>query len=240
MRVWVTRAQPGAAATAGRLRALGFEPLVAPLITVETVADDPVDLTGVVALAFTSANGVAAFSGQCPARALPVFAVGAATAEAARNVGFVQVSSADGDVDALAALIAARGPHLGAVLYPGPAEAAGDLVGALAQRGVLSRRLVVYRSVDRFPDDATAALIPTLDAVLLHAPRAARTLASWLRSHPTANLMAPNLTALCLSANVAAPLAGLALAAVRVASAPVEDALLALLESPGIRPAGAG
>ena len=32
-RVWVTRAEPGAARTADRLTALGFTPIVAPLLT---------------------------------------------------------------------------------------------------------------------------------------------------------------------------------------------------------------
>ncbi|WP_392354638.1 hypothetical protein V8F63_04600 [Brevundimonas sp. LF-1] len=32
-RVWVTRAEPGAARTADRLTALGFEPVVVPLLT---------------------------------------------------------------------------------------------------------------------------------------------------------------------------------------------------------------
>ncbi|HUH09275.1 MAG TPA: hypothetical protein VLZ73_01880, partial [Brevundimonas sp.] len=32
-RVWVTRAEPGAARTAERLTALGFDPVVVPLLT---------------------------------------------------------------------------------------------------------------------------------------------------------------------------------------------------------------
>ena len=56
--VWVTRAQPGAAATAERLRAMGYEPLVAPLLEVRTLPGGPIDLTGVAALAFTSASGI--------------------------------------------------------------------------------------------------------------------------------------------------------------------------------------
>jgi uroporphyrinogen-III synthase len=223
-RVWVTRAEPGATATAGRLRDLGFEPVVAPLIVIEPVGEGPIDLTGVGALAFTSANGVAAFAARSVERVLPVFAVGAATAQVARQAGFRGVSSADGDVDALAPLVAARGPYPGVVLHPGAAEGAGDLTGALTGLGVPARRLVVYRSVDVSPGDATAAQVRDLTAVLLHSPRAGRGLARWLRANP-----APDLVALCLSAQVALPLADLPLAAVRVAAAPTEDAVLALL-----------
>ena len=81
--IWVTRAQPGAGATADRLRSMSFEPLVAPLLEVRPLAGGPIDLTGVTALAFTSANGVAAFAVRSEERSMPVFAVGGATAEAA-------------------------------------------------------------------------------------------------------------------------------------------------------------
>src|SRR5258708_2588521 len=62
-KIWITRAQPGAASTAERVRALGHEAIVAPLLAVRALEDVQVDLRGVAALAFTSANGVRAFSG---------------------------------------------------------------------------------------------------------------------------------------------------------------------------------
>src|SRR5437868_3236256 len=60
-RIWITRARPGAEATASRLRDAGFEPVIAPVLEARPIADAAVDLTGVDALAFTSAAGVAAF-----------------------------------------------------------------------------------------------------------------------------------------------------------------------------------
>jgi uroporphyrinogen-III synthase len=228
--VWVTRAQPGAEATAGRLRAMGFEPHIAPLLEVRAVGGRPIDLAGVAALAFTSANGAAAFAARSAARALPVFAVGAATAAAAGEAGFTSVISADGDVAALASVIAARAPLAGDVLHPGPVEPAGDLVGALAALGVPARALAVYETVARPPVTATQALVPALAAVLLHSPRAAGVLADHLADHP-----APALMALCLSDAVAVRLRASAVAAVRTASAPTEAALLALLGAAGAR-----
>ncbi len=223
-RVWVTRASPAAQATAERLRALGFEPVVAPLLEVRAVPGGPIDLTGVAALAFTSANGVAAFAARSTERVLPVFTVGAATAEAARSAGFASVVSADGDVDALAPVIAAHGPFAGAVLHPGLVEAAGDLTGALMELGVRATRLVVYETVIRLLDPAEAALIAGVDAVLLHSPKAARALADLIGAAP-----AGRLTAICLSANVAAPVASIGLAAVLTAAEPTEAALLETL-----------
>ena len=51
LRVWITRAQPGADATAERVRALGHEAVVAPLLAVRPLSDVEIDLTGVAALA---------------------------------------------------------------------------------------------------------------------------------------------------------------------------------------------
>jgi uroporphyrinogen-III synthase len=222
--VWVTRARPAADATAARLRGLGYEPLVAPLLEVRSLAGGPIDLAGVAALAFTSANGVAAFAARSTERDLPVFAVGATTTMAAREAGFVSVVSADGDVAALAGAIAARAPFSGEVLHPGAAEPAGDLIGALAKLGVPARALPVYETVSRAPDEATAARIPDLAAVLLHSPKAARVLADHLTYR-----RAPKLAALCLSDAVATPLRASGLAVLSTAAEPNEAALLALL-----------
>ncbi len=84
-KIWITRAEPGAAATAERVRALGHEAVVAPLLAIQPLVDARVDLTDVGALAFTSANGVRAFAEKSAERSLKVFAVGLATAKAARQ-----------------------------------------------------------------------------------------------------------------------------------------------------------
>ena len=116
-KIWITRAQPAADATAERVRALGHEALVAPLLAVRPLSGVEVDLSGIAALAFTSANGVRAFADLSGERSLRVFAVGAATAQAARAAGFKLVLSADGDVEALAEGLGQRRSELrGAVL----------------------------------------------------------------------------------------------------------------------------
>ena len=227
-RIWVTRASPGAEATAARLAALGFEALVDPLLDVRDLS--PVlDLTGVAALAFTSVNGVAAFARLDDDRTRPVFAVGDRTAQAARAAGFADVISADGDVAALAALIVAQTSDLdGAVLHPSAQEPAGDLLSPLAQAGLSARRLAVYETVERNPLPETLERLAELDTVLLHSPRAARKLSEVLAKRP-----APALRALCLSAAVAQPLETLvqagALASVAFAPHPSETALLHFL-----------
>ena len=116
MRVWVTRAQPQAAATAERLVQMGHEPVVSPLIETRLVPATLDGLAGAGALAFTSQAAIdaALLQDLVPALAdLPVFAVGDATADAAQRAGFKQVLSAGGAITDLATLILASPPLLG-------------------------------------------------------------------------------------------------------------------------------
>ena len=172
-RVWVTRAEPGASRTADRLTALGFEPVVAPLVAIQPIPQAAPDLTGFAALAFTSGNGVAAFAALTPDRSRPVFTVGDATAETARAAGFAPVRSAGGDLDRLAALLMRQGPAIGPLLVPGALEPAGDLP-ALLRGHVEATALPVYEAV------ATGAAAPgAFDALLIDSARAARAGCRW-------------------------------------------------------------
>lgn len=216
MRVWVTRAQPGADATAARLRALGHDPVVEPVLRIRPLAGVRLDLEGIDALAFTSANAVTAFAALSDRRDRRVFAVGEATAAAARAAGFAAVDSADGDVRTLAAHIAASGFE-GTVLHPGATEPAGDLAAA----GLSVRAVPVYETA------ATGVPPPAeIDAVLVHSPKAARIVARLL-----AGTRAEPVEAFALSAACAAPLKGCGFRRLSVAPYPNETALLTLLAS---------
>jgi uroporphyrinogen-III synthase len=89
MPVVVVRPQPGAEATAARLRALGVEPLVAPLFAVSPLPWTPPAPTDFDALLLTSANAVRhAGPALDRYRSLPVWCVGPTTTAAAVQAGF--------------------------------------------------------------------------------------------------------------------------------------------------------
>ncbi len=210
--VWVTRTLPGAETTAERVRAAGFEPFIAPLLKVVFEQGGDIDLDGVTALAFTSANGARAFAARSARRDLPVFAVGKGTAKAARDEGFTEVTASDGDVLALAHAIPQGG---GAVFHAGAAEPAADLVAALESRGIAAQGLVVYRTIPATLSEADLATAAQADFLLLQSAKAARAFRDLGLEGPRPICLSPAIAAL--------------LGATTIASAPTEDALIAAL-----------
>jgi uroporphyrinogen-III synthase len=217
VRVWVTRARPGADRTARAVADLGHDPIVAPVLEVHDLPvalPPPSDM-----LAFTSANAVAAWARLTSGRSSPVFAVGDATATAAREAGFADVRSAAGDGAALADLIAKTAPAT--VLWPRAAEIAFDLEAALSGR-VPVRSLPVYETRPTSPPPR-----PDFDAVLIQSPRAARRVAEILPAEAARGRLA-----LAVSPAAARPLGALPFKTIRVADRPDEAHLLAPLGKP--------
>jgi uroporphyrinogen-III synthase len=234
MYILVTRPLPEGERTAAALRARGHQALVASLMRVETiVADLAGDWSAVI---ITSANAVRAIAGRSETAKyfrLPLFVVGRRSAEAAREAGFINVNSADGDGDNLAELVAAgcKGAAL-PLLYLAGEDRAVDLEGELHQLGISVKTVVVYRGVTvPFPSSLAEALrAGAIDAVLHFSRRSAE---SYLAGARAAGLAARALSLrhLCLSAQVAEPLVAAGAAAVRVAKRPDEAAMLDLVES---------
>lgn len=234
MRLLVTRPADESQALAERLQARGHEASIEPLLTITPDLFAPLSLDGVQALLFTSANGVRAFALRSPRRDLPVYAVGPATAAAAREIGCVTVESAGGDVGALAALAATRlDPEKGPVLHVAGQVVAGDLAGLLAARGLDVRRAALYAaepSVRLSAATRDALVGGRLDGVLLFSPRSASTFAA-VTAAPELRAALSRLTLFALSPAVAAA-ADLGWRRVAVAATPDEDALLALVDAP--------
>jgi uroporphyrinogen-III synthase len=221
VRLLVTRPEPDGERTAAALRARGHEVLLAPLLRTEFVPFDLPD-EAFAAVVLTSTNAARAVA-QHPQRgkltALPAFTVGRRTAEAAREVGFREVRSADGDQRDLVELLRdARTP----LLYLAGEDRAGDLTAAVS--------VVAYRAVKigEFPPEVAAALTQgALDGVLHFSRRTAEAyLDCAKRAGCVATALAP--LQLCLSQRVAEPLAAAGAARIRLADRPDEASLLAL------------
>lgn len=165
----VLRPEPGNAATAAAIEALGLTAIRLPLFEIHAIAWTLPDVTRFDALLLTSANTPRHAGPKLAGlRGLPVHAVGEATAAAARDAGLKVVAVGDRDGAALIAAAAADGVRRGLLL------AGRDR--ALANDPIIAEAIAVYAS------DPVAVPVEAIDqlagsVVLLHSPRAARRVA---------------------------------------------------------------
>jgi uroporphyrinogen-III synthase len=217
MRLLILRPQPGADATAARVRAAGHEPLMMPLFAVEPVDWDAPAAATYDNLLFTSANAVRqAGANLALYRDLPVYAVGQNTADAARQAGFDIAVIGDAGIDAVLDKLSDR-----RLLW----LTGEDHIEPAAHPSVGLHRHIVYRSVAVILPAGFADTARSADHVLLHSPRAARHFGELLgqscveRSAISIAVLSPNI----------AEAAGSGWKSVRVAPQPNDAALLSQL-----------
>ena len=213
--VLILRPEPGASRTAAKAEALGLCPVVAPLFTIRRLpwrAPDPADYDAIL---LTSANA-ARHAGE-PLRYflhLPCFAVGEATAEAAQEAGFTEITAGPSDGAAAAALMfeagIARAIHLCGRDHLPPSTV-----------GIRIDSIPIYVAEPQPTlSDAAAQASRAGALVLLHSPRAAARFAELVEDREGVSLAAIS------AATAAAAGGGWALKA--VAERPRDEALLEL------------
>jgi uroporphyrinogen-III synthase len=224
--VVILRPEPGAAATAARARALGLTPLVAPLFEIRSVAWEAPEPGRHDAILFTSAHAPR-LAGEALAgfRGLTAYAVGEATAEAARAAGFAAVRTGPADGAALLDLAAADGVRRALHL-------AGRDHLPLRHPVIVVEQRIVYAA----DEIGGLVCVPPGAVVLLHSPRAAAAFANRAGTRDVVRIAAIS--------PAAAAAAGNGWAAKAVASSPRDEALLevarALCQSGAPDGSGAG
>jgi uroporphyrinogen-III synthase len=234
--VLVTRAEGDAEKLAAKLIERGYQPLIESLMSIRFRADAARGLApfldGVQAALFTSANGVRAFAEATPRRDFHAFAVGDATAAAARAAGFADVASAGGAVPDLARLVIAQlKPRQGALFHAAGTVTAGDLQGLLEAAGFTVRRAALYEAIpsERLSAPVRAAILRReIDTALFFSPRNA---ATFVRLAADLGEGCKHMIAIALSAAVGEKLAALPWRRIAIAAAPTEAALVATLDA---------
>jgi uroporphyrinogen-III synthase len=163
----ILRPEPGASATAARAEAAGWTAVKAPLFNVLPLAWTPPDPANFDAALMTSANA-ARHGGPDLARFahLPLYAVGAKTAAAARESGFETVITGKGGVAETADGIRAKG--LLRIFHP-----CGRETRPFDETGLEVAHVPVYAADAMTPPGLADALSGNA-VILLHSPRAAR------------------------------------------------------------------
>lgn len=230
----VTRPQPGADETAGRIAALGFQPVALPLtriVPLEPVllptpdAFDAVVVTSVNALRHAPPGLLAIASAR------PAFAVGDATAQAAREAGFRDVRSASGTAIDLAGLIGTGLPRGARLLH---------LAGRVRTAGFDSQVEAdgfAIATVEVYDTEKVSYTTDFLSEVLGDQPLWGALVLSMLAGELTADLARQGLAAklfertrfFCISEKAARPIRALGAGTVHVSDEPTEAGVLALL-----------
>ena len=205
----VLRPEPAASATVAKAREQGLEALALPLFKLEPVAWEAPDPGGFDGLLLTSANAVACAGEQvAKLRGLKVYAVGEATAGAARDAGFDVASTGDSGIDRLLGSIE---PVLKLLQLAGEDRRAPDN----ARQSITP--IVVYRSRTVEPPHIPGG---SEAIALIHSPRAGRQFAELVHERRDISIVAIS--------QAAADAAGEGWKSVDIAERPSDDALLAL------------
>jgi uroporphyrinogen-III synthase len=224
--VLITRPEPDASETAQRVAALGWEPVIAPVLRI--VPGLVCCQTRFDAILVTSRNAIPALPDWY--RPTLVLAVGRATAARARAAGFARVVDADGEAADLIRLAAEVLPDRARVLVL-HAHAQGDeLVAKLGRCGFRVHRRSAYQvlPVTRFPPPAADALRrETVAAAIFLSAETARAFVRLLPAVLAAGL--GQVDALAIGAAAADVLAPLPWRRVRVSLRPTLEHVLALL-----------
>ncbi len=238
--VIITRPEEDARGLVAAVEAAGRRALSMPLLSIRFRDDVDIPVLDWQAVAITSANGARALARMARREDIVrarAFAVGAASARAARGAGFADIVRARrGDVRGVIAAIRSHcDPHGGPILYPSGAITRGALWRRLEEDGFQVWRAVLYEAVAarRLRGDVCDALRAERGWVVLYSPRTAMIWAELVRQAGLGEA-AREWRHGCLSANVARALTTHLPAArdVRVAATPREEAMLRLLGLP--------
>lgn len=228
-KVLVTRPEPAASATAARLRRLGFEAVVAPVIRIESIRASMPDglFDGIVV---TSANALGGLTDISEAmKSLPVLCVGERTADAARRAGFHRAESAGRNARHLVSVLFGRFQAGARFLYLAGSVRKRDVEDELVRHDIHCETVETYHAIpEREWPSVLLAGIGDCDAVL-HYSRAAAEAFLAVADRSGFDPTGKSLQHLCLSDDVAEPLRQAGVLLVEVAQTPNEDALFLLL-----------
>ena len=170
--ILLTRPMGAAGRLVGYWEKRGVGVCISPLIEPEFDGRAP-DLSGIWGLIFTSVTAVKAFVNLCPLARLPAYAVGDATAEAARAAGLDAIS-AGGDAEALIRRILADAPQ-GPLLHLRGRHAHGAVAQRLSEAGCPTREAILYTQVSQPLTPRAQSLLNGQDPVImpLFSPRTA-------------------------------------------------------------------
>jgi uroporphyrinogen-III synthase len=230
-RIWLTRPEADSAATAAALTERRVESFIAPVMR---IVSQPIEAPEQQpdALLLTSRHAVPALAALPQVwRAPPVYAVGEATASAAREAGFSNLITGDTDALALFEQLSQTLPSGTRVLYLSGDDVRHDAVTLLGARGYTVERQVAYQAI-------AEAMLPSvlrmeienglITGIAFYSVRSAEITCRLLTQEGLSE-HAPRLTAYCMSLAVAQAAAALPFARLLTCHRPSQQSMLELM-----------
>lgn len=221
MSIWVTRSAPDNLATARRIHALGSTPVLVPVLDVAPIAHAPLAKRP-DAIIFSSKHAVRHHQPPADFVSIPVHAASEGVAQAAREMGYRDVSWAGGDDRVLCDSLRWLLPDDAQVAYFCSERTSSFVEERLAAHGATVTRIVVYAAA-RLDVQPALATTHGVRGILVHSTNAAIAIRPLIVSRGWQG------TVWCISAAAAAVLAGLPGVRLSVARQPTEASLLGLV-----------
>ena len=149
--------------------------LISPVLTITPIGTLP-DLSAYAAVVFTSRHAIACFAQAPIPKKMTCFAVGEATAEAAKKLGFSVINSAGAAQDLI--LLVQKTGAAGPLIHPHGQHARGQIATTLTKKGIPCAECVIYDQIETPLSVQARALLTQPQALLVpvFSPRSARLL----------------------------------------------------------------
>jgi uroporphyrinogen-III synthase len=175
-----------------KFQSLGNQVSHLPLLKIEKVNYDEIDLEDFKSIVFTSTNAVKFLNVKAINKKLLCFCVGNATEKKARSFGFQNVIAAEGNVQNLKELILQNfNQKDGTMVYVSGETISFDLDHQLTKEGYNIRRIINYRTTNnlKFDDNFVKELkLKMPDIVYIYSQNSAASFLEFIKIYKTENL----------------------------------------------------
>lgn len=229
----MTRPEPDASLSAERLRALGHDVIISPLLEVK-FSDAPLSWEANTEIIVTSKNGVRALASLAHETMrvhAPIIAVGDATAALAKQAGFANVFSASGTTEDLVALIADKKPNK--LLYICGRDRKSNLEEKLHTLGIPLNIAERYHAdfVKVLHEETQKALInQSIDGILFYSARSAQAFQKLIDQN-LVSYMTNTMTYFCLAKDVSSVFDSSCGIEIAIANHPTEQSLFEAIQT---------
>lgn len=225
--ILIIRQQEEAFPLADLLSTKGLTPYLCPLFVPHFFP--PPSLTGAQGLIITSKNALRALRGRDEVKNIPLYVVGDETADFAKNMGFLTILSASGNAKDLIHLVRQKARPDGGILWHLSGDIiTGNIQETLGEEGFDVRRHSVYKieKTEEFPSSFVLDLKEkVISHVLFFSPHTTALFIHLLKERGLEKFTS-QMTAVCLSAEVAAKVSILAWEDVWVSPHPTTQAMM--------------